>query len=516
MKRRPVYGSILAASCLVASGAWAQSPPTTRRATPAPAEEGTPVRISIPGELQLRYTAQTDIPLATTPGRTGQANTLGQNLYTEAWLRLGPRLSVGERFRVITQFDVARLVVPDNPAAGVDLAREPRGELFPYGVFDFRWAYLEWDSPIGVIRAGQQGFSAGLGILANDGTRTPLFGDYRQGDLVERALIATRPGGRTSNIVLALAADLVYRDRLVQLVNGDIALQGVASLFYQHHACRTDCEKKRVGGFVTVRDVSFNTGDALRVVAADVFARWEWPQPDHVGRVFAGFEFAAVYGTTDAPRTQYFPEHRVIQFGGAGELGLERDGRYRIALEGGYASGDRNPVDGDQRRFNFNPSHRVGLILFPEVIAWETARSATIASDPALAGRPARGAYLLPSQGGVTGAAYLYPNVRVNLSRHIDLRAAAVIGIATTDWVDPTSVQIYGTARNYRGGDPTRRDLGIELDLGLNAVFPIPGAVTVTGGVQGGVLFPGHAFDDAMGRSMSRVGLLNARLGLMF
>jgi hypothetical protein len=519
--RRAFVAPWLCLLLTAASSALAQPAPATapRPARSAPAaEEGTLLRITIPGEMQLRYTAFTTLPLATTPGvpAAEQPASLGQNQYFEHWLRIGPRLSIGDHFRVVTQFDVARLVVPDAPAAAVGLAREPRTELFPYGAFDFRQAYLEWETPVGVLRVGQQAFNLGLGVVANDGERTPVFNDYRYGDLVDRVALATRPGGRQSDLVVALAGDLVYRDRLVQLLNGDIALQGVLTAFYQHHDCREDCEKKRVGALVTYRDVSFANGSALRVLVGDVFARWEWPQPDRVGRVFAGFEVAGIFGSTDAARTREFAEHGVLQFGGAAELGLERDGRYRIALEAGYATGDRNPVDGDQRRFTFNPAHRVGLLMFPEVIAWQTARSAAIASDPRLAARPANGSFLLPTQGGVAGAAYVYPTARVNLSRYVDVRAGAVIGVATTDWVDPVSVQVYGSARNYRGGDPTRRDLGLELDLGLQGRIPLPGNVSLTGGVQGAVMFPGGAFRDASGQTMGTLGLATARLGVTF
>jgi len=491
--------------------------PSTTPARPRPAEpDGPLLRIEIPGEAQLRYTGLTDIPLATTPGRADQAPSLGQNLFFESWLRLRPSLSLGERFRVVFQVDVARAVVADNPAVDVGLAREPRGDTFPYGAIDVRQGYVEWESRIGVFRLGQQGFTWGLGVVANDGDRAPVFGDYRYGDLVERVGFATRPGGRSSNLVAAIAGDLVYRDRVATLVDGDLALQGVAALYYQDHSCRADCDRRRVGALATYRDASFRDGDFLRVLVGDLFAQWDWPTPDRTGRVFAGVELALIGGSTNAARTIYVDTHDVLQFGGAARLGIERTGRYRITLEGGYASGDRNPVDGTQRGLTFNPSHRVGLILFPELIAWETARSAAIAGDPALAARGANGRRLLPSNGGVSGAAYLYPTAVVNLGRHLDLRLGAVLGVATADRVDPTSVQIYGTARNYRGGDATKRDLGLELDLGVNGRFPLPGNVTLTGGLQGAVLFAGRAFDDAAGRGLGRIAMVTARLGMEF
>jgi hypothetical protein len=456
--------------------------------------------------------------LATTPGVSAddQPPSLGQNQYFEHWTRIHPQLSIGSRFRVVTQFDLARAVLPDAPTRGVSLAREPRTDVLPYGPVDIRQGYIEWDSPIGLIRAGQQAFNLGLGIVANDGDHAGVFNDYRYGDLVERLLLATRPGGRTSNLVVALAGDIVYRDRITQLIQGDLALQGVLSVFWQDHSCRQHCERKRVGAVVTYRDLSFANDTRLRAFVADLHARWHWPMPDRVGRVFAGAELAVVYGDTDATRTQYVAEHTLVQFGGAGEFGIERDDRYRIGVELGFASGDRNPVDDVQRRFTFNPAHRVGLLMFPEVIAWQTARSATIASDPRLAARPANGTFLLPTQGGVAGAAYVNPTARIHLGRYLQLLTGAVIGVATTDWVDPTSVQLYGSARNYRGGDASRRDLGLELDLGLQARVPLAHGLTLTGGVQAAVMFPGRAFDGPLGERMGTQALGQARLGMSF
>lgn len=475
------------------------------------ADDGPVLQVDIPGEAQLRYSALSDVPLATTPGRAGRTPALGQNLFFESWLRLRPRVAIGERMRVVFQADVARAVVPDAAAVDVGLAREPRVDLLPYGAFDMRQGYVEWLSPVGAFRVGQQGFAWGLGVVANDGDRAPTFGDYRHGDLVERVSFSTRPGGRDSDLAVLVAGDLVYRDQSASLAAGDHAVQGVAAVYYDDHTCRAECERRRVGALVTYRDISFREGTWRRTFAGDLTARWEWPTPDRAGRVFVGAEVAVIAGSTNASAN---PE-RVVQLGGAARVGIEREGRFRVALEGGYASGDRDPTDGTSQRLTLNPSHRVGMILFPELMAWESARSAVIASETTrVDGAAAR--RLLPTDGGVSGAAYLYPTAVVNLGRHLDLRAGAVLAVATSDHVDPTSLRVYGAPRNYRGGDATKRDLGLELDLGVMGRFPLDGGVTLTGGVQGAVLFAGRAFDDAAGRGLGRIGMATARLGMEF
>ncbi len=484
-------------------------PPPAAHAAP---EEGPLLQVTIPGEAQLRYTAMTDLPLAVPPGIAGAAPNLGPNLFFEAWIRLRPRVTIGEHLRFQFSFDVARLVVPDAAADHVGLAREPRGDLFPYGPFDVREAYVAWDSPVGTFRLGQQAFDWGFGLVASGGDAAPTFGDYRHGDLVERLGFVARPGGRTSNVVLDLAADVVYRDATASLVDGDIALQGVASVYYQDHRCSTDCAAKRVGMLAMYRDVSFRTAEGtwLRTVTGDLFARWEWPTPDRLGRVFAGVEAAITGGATSATVIRGAECDNVLAFGGVGRIGIERTDRYRVSLEAGWASGDNDPTNGVQRAFTFNPAHRVGLILFPELVAWDSARSAAAAASGATARR------LEPTNGAVRGAAYLYPTAVVNLGSHLDLRLGAVLATATTDWVDPASPGFYGGARNARGGDASRRDLGLELDAGLHARFPLPGRFVLTGGIQGAILFPGAAFADATGLGLGRIAAGTARIGAEF
>lgn len=495
---------------------------------------GLRIGFAIPGEWQVRAWALTDQQLATTPGQS-EPSRLGQNFFLEQWFRFTPDLSIGEHLRVVSQFDLARGIVVGDTTQQVELSRDARDRYLANGVFDLRWLYLEWTSPIGVIRAGQQGSHWGLGIVANDGNHANVFGDYRMGDIVERIAFATRPLGRNSDLVVAIAGDWVLRDRLTRLLpyevtpvyssqprvmGADWAFQAVLSAFYQDHACRRDCERRRLGAYGVYRDqrshLPGREQDDLRVFLLDLFARWEWPTPDGLARIFGAIEIAGVFGTTNFAANVNYERQTVQQFGGAAQLGIEREQRFNVTFEVGYASGDRNPVDAYQRRFTFNPDHRVGLILFPEVLAWQTARSASIASDERIVGRPARGADLLPSSGGVTNALYFYPTAVVNVAPWLDLRGGLVVAVASSDLVDPVMVTTRGAALNYRGGDARARDMGVELDFGVMARQALGGGVILSGGVQAGVFFPGHAFDDDRGRSLGTQSVAIARAGLQF
>ncbi len=185
-------------------------------------------------------------------------------------------------------------------------------------------------------------------------------------------------------------------------------------------------------------------------------------------------------------------------------------------VEVGYASGDADPDDGVNKRFTFDANHRVGLVLFNQVLAWKTARAATIAQDPDLVTRAAPGLDLLPSRGAVFGAQYLNPRMIFRPRRWLDLKTGVVIAQTTTDLVDPYHQDALGNVANYEGGISRRHDLGLELDLGASLRIPVDTTATVQAGVEAGVLFPGHAFDDENGVRLPNQYLVSLALGLQF
>ena len=208
----------------------------------------------------------------------------------------------------------------------------------------------------------------------------------------------------------------------------------------------------------------------------------------------------------------------MVRFGAVATSGsAEREWAHFVGmLEWGWASGDADPYDGTYRRFDFNPNHNVGLILFDEVLAWKTARSASLAQDPALVGRPVPGSRLLPSNGAVFAATYVYPTFIYRPVRQFDLKLAALVAQATADLVDPMLLATDGIFRNYDSGSPTGHDLGLELDSGIEYRLALPNGITWQFGAQGGLFFPGNAFADAGGARMGAQYLGVGRLGLLY
>lgn len=509
----------------------------------APADPDT-LRLELHGELQLRGQFQTKFALDPTvsaiqdnPGLTGRS--MGQGSFGTQWLRLTPKLFYRDNLTITAQADVfTGLIVGDRSVdVGADSApRDNGGNLGNYILP--RWLYLDWKTKIGLLRVGMQPNHWGMGLLANDGDHASVFGDYRMGQISERVLFGTKPFGQDSPFTVAIAGDLVYRDAQAKLYRGDVALQGVLAAYYEK-------DRDQIGLFATYRNQTrernafgrYATYDEdLNVLAVDVAGRFARPVPGYNhSYVYGAFEVAALYGQTNMVRT---PQQTLAKqdvavraYGGAVKLGFvlgalndEVDGskrpfgKYVAEVEAGYASGDSNPYDDTERRFRFDPNHRVGLILFDEVMRWHTARASVAGSDPKLANgnRPNPGLDLLPSNGAVFGATYLYPTFVFRPKKWLDVKAGAVIAHSSADLVSPYRLATTGNYTNYRGGDARARDLGVELDTGFEGRVKLDSNMVFQGGAQAGVLLPGRALADEAGNLPDTAWLLQLRAGLQY
>lgn len=534
-----------------------------------PAADPDAYRIFFHGEHQIRYQAQRSFPLVATatdinrkPGL--QQDSIGQNQVVSHWLRVTPRLQVRDTLELVGQLDVLTGILFGETAHGTSADATPRDEYNGFSNLQPRWLYAQYRLPVGVVRIGQQPNHWGMGILANDGDHPSLFGDYRYGSISERILFATKPGGKDSDFFVALAGDLVFRDANARLSRGQQAFQGVLAAFYEH-------EYNKLGIFSTLRHQQndktsgsdlFPYTDTIDALAVDINGRIAVPVPGQDAFLFAEAEAAYIAGSTNILRTAEQAldgsKTSIRSYGGAGVVGIvhrawatgvwadaeasNKDkhdasakttsqrylgkassrgvpyGDLVAQVELGYASGDADPYDGTQRRFVFDPNHKVGLILFDEVMRWQTARSATAAQDPLLTNgnRPTPGVDLLPSNGGVFGAQYVNPTFIYRPRHFIDLKGGMVIAQSTADMVDPYRLATQGSYVNYRGGDRRKKDLGVEFDAGFEARFPLDYDLKATVGGQAGLLLPGGALENEDGVRMPPQWIAIGRLGLLF
>ena len=523
------------------------------RTKPFPADPHL-VRFQIHGEYQLRYQGMTSFPLDVSTGvlqghPNATADSLGQNNFVTQWLRFTPRLQVRDNVQIVGQIDLVTGLVLGDKAHDVGRDETPRDDYNGFSNVQPRWLYADLTTKIGVFRVGQQPSHWGSGILANDGDHPSLFGDYRYGNISERVLFATKPLGKDSPFIVAVAGDLVFRDQNAVLTRGDQAFQGVLAALYQKghdefglYGVYRDQRSDR-----NSTDFSAYT-DKITVGILDAAGRFARPVvPGDNTYVFGEGEVATILGSTNELRTNALAgtggSTTIRSWGGAASLGIVHTTRGCACneptdngdptakatnprlwgdvvgqVEIGYASGDADPYDGVEHRFTFHPDHKVGLVLFDEVMRWQTARAATAATDPLLANsnRPSPGIDLLPSNGGVFGAQYINPTFMVRPKRWWDLKAGLVIAQATADVVDPLRIVTQGAYTNYRGGDPHRHDLGEEVDLGTEVRIPLEYKLTLQLGAEGGVLFPGGALADAMNAGMKTPWLGMVRAGLQF
>lgn len=496
------------------------------------AEPGpTTLSFALRGEYQVRFRAMNDLPLEPPIGAAPGANaTLGQNTYVYHWFRLRPVFQYQDVLQIRGEIDAPRGLAFGETTELVTAARDDFAEQSFYDIHP-RELYLQYTTPIGLIRVGQQKSHWGMGLLANDGDHASLFGDYRRGTLAERLLFATRPMGKDTPLAIVLAGDVIFEDPLAKLIDGDRAFQGII-------AVRWENPRFHVGIYGVVRhqerdresvDALTPFTEELTVGVLDVAAGFNAPVPGHDAFIVGEVEAALIGGETSFVRnidlTAAGETENVLSFGGAAKLGLvtvektdegRRFGELAVNVELGYASGDADPYDGVTRRFSFDQNHNVGLVLFDQVMQWKTARAATIARDPAVVNRGAPGLQFLPSEGSIAGATYLNPTVVVRPQHWVDLKAGFVIARTTADFVDPYHAGALGNYANYDGGDERKHDLGLELDAGFDFRVHATESFVLNAGAEGGVFFPGGAFEDERGDVLPNQYLLNTKLGVQF
>ncbi len=505
---------VLAAALLLApAGVAAQSGPDApdTPATPddgAPAEQVPSWRFEPMGEAQLRLHALSDIPLRPLPGdMDGSTGNLGQNAYLSSWARLGGQALYEDSLRFVLQLDVLNGVIAGDVTQGVGDADFPRDERDFYATYPLRWLYVQWDTPYMRLVAGQKGSDWGLGMLANDGTHERPFGDHGRGDIVERLAVMTTPLGEGTPWVIGGGADLVFQDSRADLLQNERAVQGFLATWYQ-------ADDVFVGLYGLHRQQWNDLDDHSSVWVIDGHARVETEMLG--GKGFTAVEAAAIVGVTEVAQTITHTEHDVLQALGVVQVGYEQD-LFDTTLEAGYTTGDSNAMDGALRRASFDENFQVGLVLFPEVLAWHSARAAAWARHEDLVGRPARGSDELPTNGAVSGAAYLFPHASVHALPWLELRVGALFAWSTAAVTDPYRQRAYSENAGWLGGDPNQRYLGTELDGAVVMRHDlITDELTLTGGIEGGLFMPGPAFNDAAGSGADPMGLVRTKVGLLF
>ncbi len=479
---------------------------------PIKAPEDDLVRFVLHGELQLRGAALSELRLRRADG---SFDDLGQTRREYHWLRVTPRLQIENSFEIVAQADVPRGTFADDEPDDVQTFDEPYAEEQPFAV-DPRWLFVEYRAAGVALRGGQQPFHHGMGLVENDGNHPSLFADYQGGDRLERLQLLYAP--RASKLALLAAVDLVFADERARLTDGDLALRGTLGLRYS--------EKYGTVGLLGIvrHQTKDHDGDGREFNTVDVDSAGSFRSTiaGAGALLFGEYEAALRFGDESIGRALTGPVNdddiSISAWGAAlkvgtafpSDSGAHAFGRVVAALEWGYASGDGEPHDDRVQGFAFDPNHKVGLVLFDEVLRWKSARSSF------LLGSAQSQAASVATAGSVSGATYVNPTVVYRPVRSLDLKGGVLLAQATDDVVDPASFSLSGNTTNCDGGPSSARDLGIELDGGIEWRAALNFDLNLELGAQAGVLFPGHAFDDASGDSLAPQYLAVARLGVQF
>ncbi len=370
------------------------------------------------------------------------------------------------------------------------------------------------------FRAGLMTSHWGMGLVANDGGHTlderrdDWFVLPTTGDRVARALLMVQPFGRTESqlrgLFLAFSVDQVIEDSTAVSAQGDSALQQVV-------AARWHLDRQRWAGLYYVhRDQTYHdrNGPFLRVHVIDGAFDLDWRKGGSGLRLQG--EGAVILGRTDLAPTPEHPEHDVRQSAAVararwdlGELGL------RFELDGGWFSGDSNLDDGALTGFKANPNYQQGILMFSQVLGWQSGRARVTASNPQTSGYPSADLDRLATGGQVTSAITAFPKVGWKATSFLEVYGGALLAWSPTQMIDPftTHAVAGGSPRNYLGNVPDGSNLGTEFDLGAVATLTPaawPMALTVRG--EYAVLLAGGAMAGTSGDSPVQGGRLSLAL----
>jgi hypothetical protein len=391
----------------------------------------------------------------------------------------------------------------------------------PADNFNVRKAYGEVLLPFGAIRVGRQATNIGTGVQAADGDgRANRWGVAESGNYVDRILFATKPLealkparkrslSPNDGLLLAFAYD--------RIVSGDPQDLGAAENQFDT-ALRFLMPKHALGRDLLVAAYHAYRWDSLYSTKINALGLRAMSR---FGDFQVGVEAATNLGSTREIAAAYkvITNDPVVDqtVRGVGARAVVRYDRplFSLYLEGDYASGSDDPeARAPLTQFTWAQDANVGLLLFKQTLAFQTARSA--AAGVAILqnlNAPSLPAQAIATQGAFTDAAALFPQIDVHPLPGLLLRGGVLVATAPAKVVDPIAtlqrrshgLSIDQSIVNYAGGTPAHF-YGTELDGRIQYRFMEHFLLDL----EGAILFPGTALQNQDGYAV-RSGLFQAR-----
>lgn len=525
----PVFARVGLTALLVCASANAAEPPpppapsSDQPETPVlpstharePEPEADAIKVRLNGEYEARQSFLTPLPL--TPIAGGPAE-LGQTSRLFHWLRLRGLALWGRSWELRAAADLPRgMIYGQTPAAvpdnGTDFDR-------PQPVrFHGRQLRITLRGRLGEVTLGHTTTQFGMGLVDADGDQPRFFGTPDRPATYER--VELQSGTSASSLRVGVSSDILFDDGRLSLANGDRLLRVALSAMVAPSRHAHLSWLARYEGLL-----SRNGSGGARSFLLDANGSLKSPLRGRPGALFVEYEGAYRIGDVSEPTAfgalgadQTLASLALAVRAGVtleAEQDFRRFVRLSASLEWGTASGDADPTDEELHRFVMNPNHGVGMILFSEILRYKTSRADALLATRAPLSAAAR-VERLPTRGGIAGASYLNPVLLVRPTPDLALKLGAVVASATTAVVDPASLSADDhQRRNFDGGSPRGRSLGTELDFGAELTLPLEAPTLLRLSIEGGLAFPGSAFDAGAGRRLGTQSLTTAGLGITF
>jgi hypothetical protein len=378
--------------------------------------------------------------------------------------------------------------------------------------FDLRKAYLRGVAGPVRMQAGVATSHWGLGMLANDGNRDPMFGRNDFGDRVLRVQLASRPFGQGKTpLVIALAGDRVIEDELARWrpfaeegEQGEAAWQGIASVSWMPK------DKPNYGLYGVWR--SQTEADDLRTTRIGIIDGYAdgTIELDGLSLRLAG-EAATIFGNTDVLTNYNYKDRLKVRMGGMTGLveAMPDDFWLGGILRAGWASGDTSQDDETMHDFVFDRDFDAGMVMHDEYKgAIDASAYDQIGRPEHTGGRPV-GVDGLVREGAVAHSSFLQPVAQAQPLDWVKIRAGATFHWATGPVAHPfTTTRNGGVPANHLGDQTEGYWLGTELNWALEVGEVVVGPEAV--GLKPALLLQGGHLLGGDNLSGERVSLVTA------
>lgn len=515
-----LFPAALLALAASSHGARAQTPVGLFEADRAHLPLGGAGVLALPGEVDLFLQQIDPIPVTRVDERDAVVPSDGSAFvrlrFSPALTLVDPGAGVINLWRLLAEVDLLRdwWFVGDGREP---LAADPRARS-ETGLVGQRLSQLHLTAA-GSHLAVQLGLTRsrwGLGLVSNAGddpaphTADSPFGIAFQGDHVVRLGVSAHPLGRglaTPPLTVALAFDGVIDDDTARWQDGDRAYQLVAAVSGQTEALR-------LGFYAAHRFQAHAEGGDTNVTVLDLTGRVRLAHEEGLS-VFLEAELATIRGRTSLTQSVMSDtSFDVDQLGALARMAIE-SGPFLGVLEVGAASADNHPFDDEQRAFAMDRDHRVGLLLFREVLMAGAAVTVDNIADPDYRGTPPRGSERLATSGAVRGAIYANPRASFRLAEGLHLYAGFLYAASDGEYVDAFWSGLVGGAPRGPNNGPPATELGWEVDLGIAWRFSTE-PLTWRLRLEGAWCSPGEVFDDEQGRAAPDVGGVWLQAGMLW